>query len=46
MNYRIIQFDDGWYAEKNLAPGEWRVLGVYDKKEKAQLRIAEEKNGK
>lgn len=44
--YRVIDYDNEWYAEEMESQGVWNVLGIYDTKEEAENRVMEEKNGR
>lgn len=43
--YRVIDYDNEWYAESLKSPGVWGVIGIYKTEEEAKNKIEEEKNG-
>lgn len=38
-SYRVINYDEKWYAERLSKPGVWSILGVFDAKEKADEEV-------
>lgn len=39
IEYRVIQYDGRWHAEKLKSQGVWSIIGDFDTKEAAEAAI-------